>query len=92
MEKQPGIGIYRWKICAMLFLATTINFVDRQVLGILAPQLQKEFAWSDSEYGFIVSSFQAAYAIGFSLWGICSTRLEPEWEQLLPSDSGVLPL
>ena len=53
----------------MLFLATTINFVDRQVLGILAPQLQKEFSWSDSEYGFIVSSFQAAYAIGFLFMG-----------------------
>ncbi|MFA5245145.1 MAG: MFS transporter [Pedobacter sp.] len=62
-------GFYRWKICAMLFLATTINFVDRQVLGILAPQLQKEFSWSDSEYGFIVSSFQAAYAIGFLFMG-----------------------
>lgn len=62
-------GYYRWKICAMLFLATTINFVDRQVLGILAPQLQKEFSWTDSEYGFIVSSFQAAYAIGFLFMG-----------------------
>jgi ACS family hexuronate transporter-like MFS transporter len=66
---KPGIGIYRWKICAMLFLATTINFVDRQVLGILAPQLQQEFGWSDSEYGFIVSSFQAAYALGFLIMG-----------------------
>lgn len=71
MIKTSGrtTGFYRWKICAMLFLATTINFVDRQVLGILAPQLQKEFNWTDSEYGFIVSSFQAAYAIGFLLMG-----------------------
>ena len=71
MIKTSGrtTGFYRWKICAMLFLATTINFVDRQVLGILAPQLQKEFSWTDSEYGFIVSSFQAAYAIGFLLMG-----------------------
>jgi len=71
MIKTPtsGIGMYRWKICAMLFLATTINFVDRQVLGILAPQLQKEFSWTDSQYGFIVSSFQAAYAIGFLFMG-----------------------
>lgn len=66
---RPAIGRYRWKICAMLFLATTINFVDRQVLGILAPQLQKEFSWSDSQYGFIVSSFQAAYAMGFLFMG-----------------------
>lgn len=66
---KKGIGKYRWRICAMLFLATTISFVDRQVLGILAPQLQKEFNWSDSEYGFIVSSFQAAYAIGYLFMG-----------------------
>lgn len=68
-SSDRATGFYRWKICAMLFLATTINFVDRQVLGILAPQLQKEFSWTDSEYGFIVSSFQAAYAIGFLLMG-----------------------
>jgi ACS family hexuronate transporter-like MFS transporter len=66
---KSGVGNYRWKICAMLFLATTINYIDRQVLGILAPQLQKEFSWSDSEYGFIVSSFQAAYALGFLIMG-----------------------
>jgi ACS family hexuronate transporter-like MFS transporter len=72
---KSGIGIYRWKICAMLFLATTINFVDRQVLGILAPQLQKEFGWSDSEYGLIVSSFQAAYALGFLIMGHLLDRI-----------------
>ena len=66
---KSGGGNYRWKICAMLFLATTINYIDRQVLGILAPQLQQEFGWSDSEYGFIVSSFQAAYALGFLIMG-----------------------
>lgn len=68
-KQTPGIGGYRWKICALLFLATTINYIDRQVLGILAPQLQKEFSWSDSQYGMVVSSFQAAYALGFLFMG-----------------------
>lgn len=68
-KQTAGIGRYRWKICALLFLATTINFIDRQVLGILAPQLQKEFSWTDSQYGLIISSFQAAYALGFLFMG-----------------------
>jgi len=63
------VGSYRWRICALLFFATTINYVDRQVLGILAPELQKDFGWSDSQYGLIVTSFQVAYAIGFLFMG-----------------------
>src|SRR5204863_3294050 len=60
---------YRWRICALLFFATTINYIDRQVLGILAPQLQGELGWSESQYGLIVTSFQAAYALGFLFMG-----------------------
>ncbi len=56
---------YRWTICALLFVATTINYVDRQVLGILAPTLQGEIGWSEADYGDIVSWFSLAYAIGF---------------------------
>ena len=56
---------YRWTICALLFVATTINYVDRQVLGILAPTLQRELHWSESDYGNIVSWFSFAYAFGF---------------------------
>src|SRR5258708_4085572 len=56
---------YRWTICALLFMATTINYVDRQVLGILAPTLQRELRWTESQYGDIVSWFSFAYAIGF---------------------------
>jgi ACS family hexuronate transporter-like MFS transporter len=47
-----------------LFFATTINYIDRQVLGILAPVLEKEIGWSESQYGFIVTAFQGAYAVG----------------------------
>jgi len=58
------IGHKRWTICALLFFATTINYVDRQVIGILKPTLQAEFGWSETDYGNIVFWFQAAYAIG----------------------------
>jgi ACS family hexuronate transporter-like MFS transporter len=58
------VGHYRWRICALLFFATTINYMDRQVLGVLAPHLQPLIGWSEIQYGYIVTSFQAAYAIG----------------------------
>lgn len=55
---------YRWTICVFLFFATAINYLDRQVLGILAPELTKIFNWSETDYGIIISSFKWAYAIG----------------------------
>jgi len=60
---------YRWTICALLFAVTTINYVDRQVLGILAPTLQRELSWSESQYGDVVSWFSLVYAFGFLLAG-----------------------
>ncbi len=60
---------YRWTILALLFVATTINYVDRQVLGILAPTLQRELGWSETDYGDIVSWFSLAYAVGFLVVG-----------------------
>jgi ACS family hexuronate transporter-like MFS transporter len=62
-------GYFRWTIVALLFLATTINYIDRQVIGILAPTLQKEIGWSEIEYGYIVTAFTGAYAIGLLLMG-----------------------
>ncbi len=56
-------GRFRWVICALLFLAATINYIDRQVLSILAPDLQKTIGWSEIDYGNIVFSFQIAYAL-----------------------------
>lgn len=53
----------RWYICGLLFLATTINYIDRQVLGILAPDLQREIGWSELDYGRIVIAFQVSYAV-----------------------------
>jgi len=63
------VGHYRWYVCGLLFFATTINYVDRQVIGVLAPELQKVIGWNEIQYGWIVSSFQAAYAIGFLFAG-----------------------
>ena len=57
-------GNLRWVICGLLFFATTINYMDRQVLGLLAPLLQKTFGWSEIQYGNIVQMFFYAYAIG----------------------------
>lgn len=62
-------GNVRWVIVALLFFATTINYIDRQVIGILKPTLQGELGWSEIDYGMIVFWFQAAYAIGLLACG-----------------------
>jgi len=68
-------GNFRWTICGLLFLAATINYVDRQVIGILKPTLQAEFGWSEIDYADIVFAFQLAYAIGFLFAGSIVDRL-----------------
>ena len=60
----PQFG-YRWTICALIFFATTINYVDRQVIGILAPTLQRDLHWSETNYASITQAFSLAYAMGF---------------------------
>jgi MFS transporter, ACS family, hexuronate transporter len=71
----PKTGYYRWYICGLLFFATTINYVDRQVLGILKGTLQGEFGWSEIDYSNIVFAFQLAYAIGLLIAGRLMDRL-----------------
>lgn len=63
------IGKYRWTICALLFFATTINYLDRQVLSLLKPTLEREFDWSNSDYANIASVFQFSYAISLLFAG-----------------------
>ena len=63
------VGNYRWRICGLLFFATTINYIDRQIIGLLAPQLQEIFQWTEKDYGYIIMSFQIAYALGLLLTG-----------------------
>ena len=53
------VGNFRWTIVALLFFATTINYVDRLVIGILAPTLQNEIGWNEIQYGYIVTAFTA---------------------------------
>jgi len=66
---------YRWTIVALLFGATTINYVDRQVIGILAPTLTRDFGWSESDYGTIVSWFSIAYGFGLLVMGRVLDRI-----------------
>lgn len=68
-EQAARPGSYRWVICGLLFAATTINYVDRQMIGVLKPTLQGEFGWTESDYANIVFWFQAAYAIGYLAFG-----------------------
>jgi ACS family hexuronate transporter-like MFS transporter len=68
-SSSAPVGKYRWRICALLFFATTINYMDRQVLGVLAPYLQNVIGWNELQYGYIVTSFQAAYAVGLLIAG-----------------------
>ncbi|UVO52427.1 MFS transporter [Sphingomonas sp. SUN019] len=68
-------GNVRWVICALLFFATTINYIDRQIIGILKPTLQGELGWSETDYGTIVFWFQAAYAIGLLACGPLIDRI-----------------
>jgi ACS family hexuronate transporter-like MFS transporter len=67
--QQPVIGKFRWTICALLFFATTVNYLDRQVLSLLAPQLSKTFQWTNSDYANITSVFQFVYAIALLFAG-----------------------
>jgi MFS transporter, ACS family, hexuronate transporter len=68
MEKTK-IGNYRWVICGLLFFATTINYVDRQILGYLKPTLEIEFNWTESDYANIVMVFAGCYALGYIVFG-----------------------
>ncbi len=69
------IGRYRWVICALLFAATAINYIDRQTIGVLKPTLQTELGWTESSYADIVFWFQCAYAIGYLGFGQIIDRI-----------------
>ncbi|HYD37139.1 MAG TPA: MFS transporter [Allosphingosinicella sp.] len=64
-----SVGRVRWGICALLFFATTINYIDRQMISVLKPTLQGEYGWDETTYANIVFSFQLAYAIGYVVFG-----------------------
>jgi ACS family hexuronate transporter-like MFS transporter len=70
---------FRWVIVALLFFATTVNYFDRFLMGIMAPFLEKEIGWTEMEYGYIIFSFQLAYAIGTLLAGYVIDQLGTRW-------------
>jgi ACS family hexuronate transporter-like MFS transporter len=76
MSEQSGsvIGRYRWLICALLFLATTINYIDRQILSLLKPILDEELKWTNAQYGEVNSVFQLAYAVSLLFFGAIVDR------------------
>ena len=67
--QHQAIGKYRWTICALVFFATTINYLDRQVISLLKDSLETEFSWTETDYSNIVIAFQLAYAIGLLMAG-----------------------
>jgi ACS family hexuronate transporter-like MFS transporter len=69
------IGKFRWTICALVFFATTINYLDRAVISLLKPYLEKEFNWSETDYANIVVAFQLSYAIGMLVIGRLIDRI-----------------
>src|SRR5262245_57014877 len=64
------IGRYRWLICALLFICTTINYIDRQSLSVFKPILMDKLSWDDVDYGAITTAFTFAYAMFPSVIGI----------------------
>jgi ACS family hexuronate transporter-like MFS transporter len=84
---------YRWRILALLFFATTINYIDRQVIGILKPYIASDLGWGEADYGYIVTSFQIAYALGLITTGRfldkIGTRIGYLWAIVIWSIAGM---
>lgn len=78
-DQKLTVGRYRWTICGLLFFATTVNYLDRQVLSLLQPRLEEIFNWSNSDYANITAVFQFAYAISMLFAGRIIDRLGTKW-------------
>ncbi|SKB58276.1 MFS transporter, ACS family, hexuronate transporter [Parapedobacter luteus] len=79
MTPTQPVGRYRWTICALLFFATTVNYLDRQVLSLLHPTLEEEFGWSNTDYSNILAAFQFIYALSMLFVGRIIDRLGTKW-------------
>jgi len=66
---------YRWTVVSLLFFATTINYIDRQIISLLKDDLGKEFNWNEAIYSYIVIAFNSAYALGNVLFGMIIDRI-----------------
>jgi ACS family hexuronate transporter-like MFS transporter len=74
-ENRPtGISHWRWVICALLFFATTINYIDRQILSLLKPLLDEQLGWTNEQFGWVNALFQGAYAFSYLGFGIFIDR------------------
>lgn len=73
--QAKNLSQFRWVICALLFFATTINYMDRQIIGVLKPTIQQDLHWRESDYANIVACFQIAYAAGGLLAGRLIDRI-----------------
>src|SRR5881628_1694978 len=62
-------GNYRWIICALLFFATTVNYIDRQILSLIKGILDEQLKWTDADFGHVNSAFQGAYGISLLFFG-----------------------
>jgi ACS family hexuronate transporter-like MFS transporter len=65
----PSAGYYRWVVCALLFFATTVNYVDRQILSLLKEVLDQKIGWTNEQFGLVNSVFQVAYGAGLLGFG-----------------------
>ena len=63
------MGRYRWVICGLLFAATAINYVDRQMIGVLKAPISDDLGWSETDFATVIIWFQLAYAIGYVSFG-----------------------
>jgi ACS family hexuronate transporter-like MFS transporter len=75
IKSENSKGNFRWFILSLLFLATTILYIDRSALGILAPDLQRSIGWNEEQYGYINTAFMIAYAICFLIMGTIVDRI-----------------
>ena len=79
MKNETKIGSYRWTICALVFFATTVNYLDRQVLSLLQPNLEEIFGWTNTDYANITAVFQFTYAISMLFAGRIIDKLGTRW-------------
>lgn len=68
-ETRPAVGMFRWSICALLFFSVAVNYIDRNIMGILKMPLSKELGWGETDYAHIASAFSFAYAFGYLFGG-----------------------
>ena len=85
---NAAIGKYRWTICALVFFATTINYLDRAVISLLKPYLETEFHWNSGDYANIEIAFKLAYAVGMVGPAASSTSWARSWATPSPRSCG----